>query len=95
MGAAFVLHVPVGNIVTIRYDTLWGFAEVFQWGPDRKGEEPWGFPTLPLDTAPTQAQAKIFEQLIGLNARLEAFCLAKLSSDHNPEQRVLSSTWPR
>lgn len=86
VGQAMQSDVPV-YIVTIRYDTLWGFAEVFQWGPDRKGEEPWGF-TLPLDTAPAEAQAKIFEQLIGLNARLEAFCLAKLSSEDNPEQRV-------
>lgn len=86
VGQALGSDVPV-YIVCIRYDTLWGFAEVFQWGPDRKGEEPWGF-TLPLDTAPAQAQAKIFEQLIGLNARLEGFCLAKLSSDDNPEQRV-------
>jgi len=78
--------VPVYVVLT-RYDTLWGFAEVFQWGPDRKGEDPWGF-TLPLDTPPKDAQARIFEQLAGLNARLEAFCLAKLSSEDNPEQRI-------
>ncbi|MFO0760197.1 MAG: type VI secretion system protein [Byssovorax sp.] len=86
VGQALQSDVPV-YLVVIRYDTLWGFAEVFQWGPDRKGEEPWGF-TLSLDTAPNEAQAKIMEQLVGLNARLEAFCLAKLSSEDNVEQRV-------
>ena len=83
---ALYTDVPVYIVVT-RYDTLWGFAEVFQWGVDRKNEEPWGF-TLPLDTEPAKAQPKIQEELIGLNARLEAFCLAKLSSDDAPEQRM-------
>src|SRR5262249_55625323 len=86
VGQALQSDVPV-YIVLTRYDTLWGFAEVFQWGADRKNEDPWGF-TLPLDTEPNKAQARIFEQLVGLNARLEAFCLAKLSSEDNAEQRV-------
>lgn len=83
---ALYTDVPVYVVVT-RYDTLWGFAEVFQWGPDRKNEEPWGF-TLPLDTEPAKALPRIQEELVGLNARLEAFCLAKLSSDDAPEQRM-------
>jgi type VI secretion system protein ImpL len=83
---ALYTDVPVYIVVT-RYDTLWGFAEVFQWGADRKNEEPWGF-TLPLDTEPAKAQPRIKEELVGLNARLEAFCLAKLSSDDAPEQRM-------
>jgi len=83
---ALYIDVPVYVVIT-RYDTLWGFAEVFQWGIDRKNEEPWGF-TLPLDTEPSKALPRIHEQLIGLNARLEAFCLAKLSSDDLPEQRM-------
>ena len=83
---ALYTDVPVYVVIT-RYDTLWGFAEVFQWGIDRKNEEPWGF-TLPLDTEPAKALPRIKEELIGLNARLEAFCLAKLSSDDAPEQRM-------
>ena len=83
---ALYIDVPVYVVIT-RYDTLWGFAEVFQWGIERKDEEPWGF-TLPLDTEPSKALPRINEELIGLNARLEAFCLAKLSSDDAPEQRM-------
>lgn len=83
---ALYIDVPVYVVIT-RYDTLWGFAEVFQWGAERKNEEPWGF-TLPLDTEPAKALPRINEELIGLNARLEAFCLAKLSADDAPEQRM-------
>ncbi len=83
---ALYIDVPVYVVIT-RYDTLWGFAEVFQWGIERKDEEPWGF-TLPLDTEPSKALPRIKEELVGLNARLEAYCLAKLSSDDAPEQRM-------
>ncbi len=42
VGQSFKADVPVYVVIT-RYDTVWGFAEVFQWVPERKGEEPWGF----------------------------------------------------
>lgn len=84
-GQSFKSDVPLYVIVT-RYDTIWGFAEVFQWVPERKGEEPWGF-VLPGDT-PSQAAVKaINTELDGLTARFEAFCLAKLSSEDPPEHR--------
>jgi type VI protein secretion system component VasK len=85
---AQALYTDVPVYVTITgYDRLWGFAEVFAWGPDRTREDPWGF-TLALDTAPQDALARVKQELVGLNARLEAFCLAKLSSDDNAEQRI-------
>jgi len=86
VGQALNTDVPVYVILT-RYDTLWGFAEVFQWGPDRTREDPWGF-TLPADTDSQKALPRINEELIGLNARIETFCLAKLSSDDPAEQRI-------
>lgn len=86
IGQALNTDVPVYVILT-RYDTLWGFAEVFQWGPDRTREDPWGF-TLPSDTDSQKSLPAINAELIGLNARIEAFCLAKLSSDDPPEQRI-------
>jgi len=78
--------VPV-YVVLSRYDTLWGFAEVFQWGPDRVREDPWGF-VMPADTPSQQAVPRILAELDGLNARIEAFCLAKLSSNDHPELRT-------
>jgi type VI protein secretion system component VasK len=86
VGQGLEVDVPVYVVLT-RYDTLWGFAEVFQWGPERKREEPWGF-TLPADTHAQKALPRILAELVGLNARIEAFCLAKLSSEDPPEQRI-------
>jgi type VI secretion system protein ImpL len=78
--------VPVYIIVT-RYDALWGFADVFQWNKDRAREDPWGF-VMPPDVLTADAKDKMNEELAGLGARLEAFCLAKLSSDDPPDQRA-------
>lgn len=74
-------------VVLTRYDTLWGFAEVFQWGPDRVREEPWGF-VLPFDTDSQDAVPRIREQLEALNARFEGFCLHRLLSEDPAEQRT-------
>jgi type VI protein secretion system component VasK len=73
--------------VLTRYDAVWGFAEVFQWAPERKKEDPWGF-TLPPETPSQESLPRIKEQLEGLNARLEAFCLARLCSEDPVEQRI-------
>ncbi|WP_437673933.1 type VI secretion system protein [Sorangium sp. So ce131] len=74
-------------VVLSRYDTLWGFAEVFQWTAERGREEPWGF-TLPLETPVDKAAARILEELEGLNARLESYCLARVGSEDPPEART-------
>lgn len=74
-------------IVLTRYEVVWGFAEVFQWTPERKREDPWGF-TLPPDTPSQDSQKAILAELDGLNARIEGFCIAKLSSEDPPEQRI-------
>ena len=86
IGRTLAADVPVYAVLT-RYDTLWGFADVFQWSADRKREEPWGF-TLPSETPSQQALPRILEELNGLNARMEAFCLAKLASEDPPEVRI-------
>lgn len=86
VAAALNADVPV-YIVVSRYDVLWGFADVFQWNKDRAREDPWGF-VLPADVITAQAQDKMDEELLGLAARLEAFCLAKLSSEDPPDQRA-------
>jgi len=86
IGQTLAADVPTYVVVT-RLDALWGFAEVFQWAPERKKEDPWGF-TLPPDTPTQGSLPRIKEQLEGLNARLEAFCLAKLCSEDNVEQRI-------
>lgn len=86
VGRALHADVPVYVVLT-RYDTLWGFAEVFQWTPERRREEPWGF-TLPGDTKPEQTAQRIRAELEGLSARLESFCFAKLSSEDPPEHRA-------
>lgn len=86
IGQRLRVEVPTYVVLT-RYDTVWGFAEVFQWSADRTREDPWGF-ALPLDTAPQESLPRIREQLDGLNARLEAFCLSKLCSEEPPELRI-------
>ncbi len=67
VGRALRADVPT-YVVLSRYDTLWGFAEVFQWAAERGREEPWGF-TLPLETSPDNAGPRILQELEGLNAR--------------------------
>jgi type VI secretion system protein ImpL len=86
IGQTLQAEVPTYVVLT-RYDCVWGFAEVFQWVPERKKEDPWGF-TLPLDTPSQESLPRIKEQLEGLNARLEAFCFAKLCSEDPPEHRI-------
>ncbi len=86
IGLAIAAEVPTYVVLT-RLDAVWGFAEVFQWAPERKKEDPWGF-TLPTDTPSQESLPRIKEQLEGLNARLEAFCLAKLCSEDPVEQRI-------
>lgn len=85
--AAKHLHADVPTYVVVtRCDTLFGFAEVFAWTPDRKNEEPWGF-SLPLDTDSQSAGPRLRGELAGLLARFEAMCFAKVSSDDPPEAR--------
>ena len=86
VGRALDADVPVYIIVS-RYDCLWGFADVFQWNKDRMREDPWGF-VMPPDVLTAQAKDKLDEEMAGLGARLEAFCLAKLSSEDPPDQRA-------
>jgi type VI protein secretion system component VasK len=74
-------------VVLTRYDTMWGFAEVFQWTPDRRKEDPWGF-TLPPDTPSQSSLERIQQDLEGLNARLESLCLSKLCGEDPPEARI-------
>ena len=86
IGQALHADVPIYAVLT-RYDTLWGFADVFQWSAERAREEPWGF-VLPFDTDSQSSVPRIHEALEGLNARFEAFCLFKLLSEEPPEQRT-------
>ena len=86
IGQSLHAEVPTYLVLT-RYDTMWGFAEVFQWTPERKKEDPWGF-NLPLETPSQEAMPVIKEQLDGLNARFENFCLARLCSEDPPEYRI-------
>jgi type VI secretion system protein ImpL len=76
-------------VILTRYDCIWGFAEVFQWTPERKKEDPWGF-NLPLETPSQATLPPLKEQLDGLNARIENFCLSRLCSGDPVEQRVRS-----
>lgn len=85
IGQTLQADVPTYVLLT-RYDAVWGFAEVFQWSPERQKEDPWGF-TLPPDTPSQDSLPRIKQELEGLNARLEAFCLAKLCSEDAVEQR--------
>ena len=80
------VDIPVYIIVN-RYDTLWGFAEVFAWNAERAKEDAWGL-LVPPDVPSQNTFPKIEEGLDGLGARIEAQCLSKLSSDEGVEQRV-------
>jgi type VI protein secretion system component VasK len=86
VGRRLRCDVPV-YIVLTRYDTIWGFAEVFQWSAERAREEPWGF-TLPPDTPSQESLPRILTELDGLNARLEANCLWKVAGEDPPEART-------
>jgi type VI secretion system protein ImpL len=86
IGKTLQADVPTYVVLT-RYDVVWGFAEVFQWAPERKKEDPWGF-TLPPDTPSQESLPRIKQELEGLNARLEAFCFAKLCSEDPVDPRV-------
>jgi type VI protein secretion system component VasK len=86
VGRRLHADVPVYVVLT-RYDTVWGFGDVFQWTPDRMREDPWGF-TLPADTPSQESLPRIQKELDGLNARFEAFCLAKLAGEDHPENRT-------
>jgi type VI secretion system protein ImpL len=86
IGRRFGADVPVYVIVT-RYDTLWGFAEVFQWTADRRREDPWGF-TLPPSYPAEKVLPRVREELVGLGARIESTCLARVSSEDPPEVRT-------
>ncbi|MBL9022838.1 MAG: hypothetical protein JNL21_11620 [Myxococcales bacterium] len=83
---ALQADIPV-YVVCNRYDTLWGFAEVFQWTPDRAREEGWGL-LVPPDVPSQSTWPKVQEGLVGLAARIEATCLSKLSSEDGVEQRI-------
>lgn len=78
--------VPTYVVIT-GLDALWGFGDVFQWTAERAKEEPWGF-LLPPNTPSQEAVPRIDEALLGLGARFEAHCLAKLSSHAPTEERV-------
>ncbi|NUP09255.1 MAG: hypothetical protein HOW73_24655 [Polyangiaceae bacterium] len=80
--------VPVYVIVN-RYDTLWGYAEVFAWNADRAKEDSWGF-LVPPDVPTQSTWPKTEEGIVGLGARIEATCLAKLSSEDGVEPRIRS-----
>ena len=74
-------------VVVNRYDTLWGFAEVFAWTAERSKEEPWGF-LIPADVPSQEAWPRVEEGIQGLVARIEATCLQKVSGEGGVEQRV-------
>lgn len=88
IGRHFGVDVPTYVIAT-RFDTIWGFADVFQWTAERKREDPWGF-TLPQETPPQESLPKIHEELDGLMARFEMFCFAKLAGEEPVDVRIRS-----
>ncbi|MBK9264579.1 MAG: hypothetical protein IPM54_32935 [Polyangiaceae bacterium] len=88
VGRHLGVDVPTYVFLT-RLDTLWGFADVFAWTPERNREDPWGF-TLPQETAAVDALPKIKEEIDGLHARFEMFCFAKLSGEEPVETRIRS-----
>ncbi len=88
IGSHLGCDVPIYVFLT-RFDTIWGFADVFQWTAERTREDPWGF-TLPQQTAPAEALPRIKEEIDGLHARFEMFCFAKLSGEEPVETRIRS-----
>ena len=86
IGKHLGVDVPIYVFLT-RLDTIWGFADVFQWNAERNREDPWGF-TLPQETAPAEALPRIKEDIDGLGARFEMFCFAKLSGEEPVETRI-------
>lgn len=83
---ALAVDIPVYVIIN-RYDTLWGFAEVFSWNADRAKEDAWGF-LIPPDVPSQNTLPKTQEGVEGLLARIESTCLLKLSSEEGIEQRM-------
>ena len=67
IGSHLGCDIPIYVFLT-RFDTIWGFADVFQWTAERTREDPWGF-TLPQETAPADALPRIKEEIDGLGAR--------------------------
>jgi len=88
IGVHLGVDVPTYILMT-RFDTIWGFADVFQWTAERKREDPWGF-TLPQETPPQEALPKIREEIDGLHARFEMFCFAKLAGEEPADTRIRS-----
>jgi type VI secretion system protein ImpL len=86
IGKHLGVDVPTYVFLT-RFDTIWGFGDVFQWTAERNREDPWGF-TLPQETAPVDALPIIKEAIDGLGARFEVFCFAKLSGEEPVETRT-------
>jgi type VI protein secretion system component VasK len=78
--------VPV-YVVVNRYDTLWGFAEVFAWSPERAREEGWGL-LVPATVQPSTVWPSVEAGLAGVSSRIEATCLALLSSEQLVEPRI-------
>lgn len=78
--------VPI-YVVVSAIDTLWGFGDAFRWTPERGDEDPWGF-SLPPGTPAEQVSERVMHELEGLNARIEAMCFSKLSSDDDPAERT-------
>jgi type VI secretion system protein ImpL len=74
-------------VVLTRFDTIWGFADVFQWTPERKREDPWGF-NLAFDVPAQEALPRIREEIDGLGARFEMFCFAKLATEDPVDGRI-------
>jgi type VI protein secretion system component VasK len=86
MGKYLGADIPT-YIVVSGFETLWGFGDVFQWTAERAKEDAWGF-LLPPDTTSQRAVPRIQEAMVGLAARFEAHCLAKLSSHSPADQRT-------
>lgn len=81
-------EVPI-YVMLSAYDTIWGFGDAFKWSAERADEEPWGF-KLPVDLNPAEAGEHIIKALDALNARIESYCFAKLSTDGPIDARVRS-----
>jgi type VI secretion system protein ImpL len=86
LGRHLGTDVPCYVILT-RFDTIWGFADVFQWTAERRREDPWGF-TLRQEIPPQECLPAIREEIDGLGARFEMFCFAKLAGEEPVDTRI-------